>query len=153
MDTRVKGLWLDALRNGEYEQAEAVLARLDANENVEGHCCLGVLSDLAVKEGVIPAPMATNDEPGYRPDHGRQKDRLLFGGEHLDDVNGSTTQLPEAVRKWAGLDEPSPSVDIPNDEHDPDDEFSSETDTASLAELNDGSHDFLMIADLIEEHL
>lgn len=43
-------LWLDALRSGKYRQGQGQLRQTDGN----GHnrfCCLGVLCDLAVKDG------------------------------------------------------------------------------------------------------
>lgn len=42
----VKDKWVAALRSGEYQQTKSVLN--DAN----GYCCLGVLCDLASKDGV-----------------------------------------------------------------------------------------------------
>lgn len=42
--------WVKALRSGEYTQGREWLRRSD------NFCCLGVLCDLAVEVGVIPAP-------------------------------------------------------------------------------------------------
>jgi len=47
MNPEIKQAWIDALTSGEYEQGKGSL--LDN----EGHyCCLGVLCDLALQEGV-----------------------------------------------------------------------------------------------------
>ena len=48
MNPKVKKLWLKALRSGKYEQGYGYLR----NEGL--YCCLGVLTDIAIKEGVIP---------------------------------------------------------------------------------------------------
>ena len=50
MNKEVKKKWVDALRSGEYAQGRSSLRDHDE------YCCLGVLCELAVKEGVIPAP-------------------------------------------------------------------------------------------------
>jgi hypothetical protein len=42
--------WLKALRSGEYRQGENRLCTL-SEDGAKSFCCLGVLSDLAVKEG------------------------------------------------------------------------------------------------------
>jgi hypothetical protein len=159
MDSRVKGLWLDALRSGEYKQAKEMLAKVNPEtEEVEGFCCLGVLCDLAVKEGVIPSPVRVDKYErvlgGDLP-----KDRYQYGDPEADlYLNTSTAELPEAVRLWAGLDDTSPSIQtVPNPEYDPDDDdeyAESETISAGLAELNDDhGYDFSGIADLIEAEL
>lgn len=47
MDAKVKELWIEALRSGEFEQGVGQLC-------FENHyCCLGVLELLACREGVV----------------------------------------------------------------------------------------------------
>lgn len=59
MNPSVKKLWLAALRSGEYKQICGRMRVLkSATSQVrtlhgEGHCCLGVLTELAKKEGVV----------------------------------------------------------------------------------------------------
>jgi len=54
MNPRIKQLWIDALRSGEYTQAEGQLrVRVHYNDGTYSYCCLGVLCELAVAEGVI----------------------------------------------------------------------------------------------------
>ncbi len=60
-------LWIAALESGEYKQAQG---RLRTNE---GYCCLGVLCDVAKRQGVIRAYSA--------------------GGDYL----------PQSVKRWVGL--------------------------------------------------
>lgn len=49
--------WVKALRSGEYTQGRSCLRRAD------NFCCLGVLCDLAVEAGVIPAPEKSSSGP------------------------------------------------------------------------------------------
>lgn len=54
MNPEIKQLWIDALRSGEYEQGAAYLRAVGKDGLPDTFCCLGVLTDLAVKAGVIP---------------------------------------------------------------------------------------------------
>ena len=74
MNKQVKTAWLKALRSGEYKQARGQLKVGDA------YCCLGVVSDLAVKARVI------------------------------DSFDGSAGGLCSEVIEWAGLDDELPAV-------------------------------------------
>jgi hypothetical protein len=47
MDNTLKTKWTAALRSGDYSQTSGLLTRLDLNGNVIGHCCLGVLCEIA----------------------------------------------------------------------------------------------------------
>jgi hypothetical protein len=52
MNKRVKKLWLKALRSGKYKQGRLQLCRLN-NDGSKRHCCLGVLEEVAVEQGII----------------------------------------------------------------------------------------------------
>ena len=47
--------WLKSLRSGKYQQAKGCLREIEENDDgdqvVKGFCCLGVLQDIAVKDG------------------------------------------------------------------------------------------------------
>lgn len=47
----VKAKWLEALRSGQYQQGRFYLHR-ELDEGRDQFCCLGVLCDIAAKEGV-----------------------------------------------------------------------------------------------------
>lgn len=83
--------WIRALKSGKYPQATGSLCRLsyddDGNSRVAGWCCLGVLCDLAIKDGV---KMSVSESGGQRC---------------YDSENGT---LPRAVQVWAGLDATNP---------------------------------------------
>lgn len=85
MDPTVKAQWLAALRSGEYTQTRERLF------DDTGHCCLGVLCELAAKASVV------------------NRDGASF--EAVDDSNDySETSLPGAVKRWAGLEWSDPKV-------------------------------------------
>ena len=119
MNKRVKGMWLDALRSGDYEQGTDALHRSGR------FCCLGVLCELAHREGVVERYGGTRSGEEYR--YGR---------------SGETGTLPPEVREWAGLDRRNPRVVPPGG-----------WDTWTLAGLNDDGASFDEIADVIEEQL
>lgn len=123
MNRRVKKKWVEALRSGEFDQAEGVLC--DGNN---GYCCLGVLSELAVREGKA--------EKWLKEDR-----RNVWYGKKRGDADD--VFLPRSVRRWAGLDSDNPSV--PNG-------YATGS-MSSLASLNDYGRTFEEIADLIEQHL
>lgn len=80
MNEAVKTKWVDALRSGEYKQGKGQLQTKSGN-----FCCLGVLCDLAVQEGVLDAPELIDGETfsGYR-------------------YEGEAALLPKSVQAWAG---------------------------------------------------
>ena len=85
MNERVKKLWIEALRGGEYRQGKRVL-RSDGR-----FCCLGVLCDL------------------YNKREGRGEWR---GDSYFYDDYGdfSEVQLPDAVVEWAELPDRDPRL-------------------------------------------
>jgi hypothetical protein len=116
----VKDKWLTALRSGEYKQGPGALRRGDE------FCCLGVLCDLAVKEGVVTVQDSTPSYTGPT--------QYAYG------VNDDAAYLPREVRDWA---------DLPRNPHITEDGG----ERLSLAYFNDVGQSFDAIAALIEEHL
>ena len=76
---KVRRMWVRALRSGKYQKGTMKLRGADNT-----FCCLGVLCDLAVKQGVIPEPTLSKREGKYSYAH-------------------STNFLPSVVKDWAGL--------------------------------------------------
>lgn len=99
MKPEIKALWIDALNSGEYKQATGTLRELDrVTGNVVGYCCLGVLTDLAEKAGVVKAKPREVDNQTctyYIPANGPQ------------DMWGENSGLSHEVREWAGLNSAS----------------------------------------------
>lgn len=130
MNKKIKERWVKALRSGEFEQGIGNLCRVSP-DGKRTYCCLGVLSQLAVRSHVIPKGQfhGNYDDDGV--------DLYSFGEDE------SVHYTPTEVQEWAGLDCHNPRVD-----------------GHSLADYNDGNEwagvpkkNFNEIADLIEENL
>lgn len=130
MNPEVKALWVDALRSGDYVQGARAL-KTKENTGEPRYCCLGVLCDVAIKNGVNLSEEWDASINAYTYD-------------------GSDLVLPHLIVKWAGLAGSNPDgTQLP--ESGINREF-------ALAELNDGVSGynvepwtFTQIADLIEE--
>lgn len=112
----IQDQWVAALRSGEYEQGRGALRTGNGQ-----YCCLGVLCDLADREGVVSR---VDIEAGL--------------GTKYDDCD---SDLPDSVRAWAGigLARNSPVVDV----------GSGSVTLTYLNDMVD--YTFNAIADLIEE--
>lgn len=136
MNGDIADRWADALESGAYAQTSAQLVH-DTPEGTS-YCCLGVLCELAAKEGIVVRiyPRISVQVPGYvstkiRPDYGY----------------ASTSDLPDAVVKWAGMSTSTGYVD--------DDPLVQEPGFSvarSLIDLNDDlKYDFNRIAAVIRQ--
>jgi hypothetical protein len=120
--------WLNALRSGEYRQGMGRLCTASLNGATKSFCCLGVLSDLAVKEGACvwskyPHP------------------------QEAEGVDNERHYLPEAVIEWSGLQELSAEQITLKD-------LVVSTDDSvfeHISDLNDRGRPFTEIADVIEQ--
>lgn len=81
MNKRIKKLWIEALKSGEYEQGYDRL--LNPGEKYDKFCCLGVLVDI------------------YALEHPE---------ERIWNVCQDEGVLPNKVMKWANLDRKNPKV-------------------------------------------
>jgi hypothetical protein len=123
MNTEIKSLWVEALRSGEYRQAQGKL-RKD-----EGYCCLGVLCEIAVIKGIISSERTYRyHDPEFVWSYGKDKDWY---------------SLPVEVKDWADV----------RDDLIPDEDCDLVDAIDHLIGLNDTGSTFSEIADLIEEHL
>jgi hypothetical protein len=119
MKADVKRKWLKELRSGEWVQGKLLLM----NDKDEA-CCLGVLCDIAMREGIIPC---------------WSQKRYC---QHFYVADGRIGDLPSKVRKWAGLKDGNPTIVHPLHGN-----------NYSLARMNDNNVSFKKIADIIEEQL
>lgn len=108
--------WVAALRSGEYQQG------MDALRDGDRFCCLGVACDVYRK--------ATGD--------GEWTD-MVFSVDRGDWDEWSSASLPDAVRKWIGLQTAFGDWDAT-----PENEF------GCLSGANDSGEPFAKIADIIE---
>jgi hypothetical protein len=115
--------WVAALRSGEYRQSKSQLRRGD------GFCCLGVLCELAAKEGV-----------GQWNGTAFTTDRMHMGGDFVDFVNHRDVHyLPHGVTGWACVQSKDPQV------------LDDNNGKSHLSELNDNGFTFDQIATIIEK--
>lgn len=113
--------WVDALRSDEYKQCQGGLAQ-EGQNGIE-YCCLGVLCELAVSDGVIAAKTINNGCFGYESTSGWQ-----------------AALPPLMVAGWVGLVGDSWEVEEENT-------------NVELTSLNDDRNwTFAEIADVIEEN-
>lgn len=85
MNTQIKEKWINALRSGEYTQNHGQL------KDDDGYCCLGVLTDLYLKE--------TNQEWQYNVECNCYEFNQSFG------------LLNKLVYQWAELPNHNPKID------------------------------------------
>lgn len=85
MNPEIKERWVAALRSGDYKQSAGHLHRNNS------FCCLGVLCDLAARDGIVRA-----EGESYVAVNNEDDDACSF--------------LPVVVQEWAGLDSCNPSV-------------------------------------------
>jgi hypothetical protein len=116
MKKKIAKLWIKALESGKYKQIKGQLA------NKDGYCCLGVLCELAIENGV---------EVSRQFD----KDTVLFDNE--------IEHLPKSVMKWAGMNN-NVGYFYPL--------LNEENVLRSLAYLNDTGHSFKYIAGTIKQY-
>lgn len=130
MNPEIKAKWVAALRSGEYTQGTCFLKQ--ESDHPHAFCCLGVLCDIAAKEGIIEWEVQTW--------HGRSTWHAA-STKTLHDKNSE--RLPFCVTEWAGL------YDV-----DPDLMLSDSRRSVRVSELNDNVRlDFERIAELIEGQL
>lgn len=135
MDSRVKEMWLHALRSGEYKQGRNFLRDGDR------YCCLGVLCDLAESHGIVESRHLTVREIEDLANRDQREDEPFgYYSEPQEYIHDDAIQLPVAVQAWAGLQTADPLVPHGSGR-------------ITLANLNDRGHSFTEIADVIEQGL
>lgn len=119
MDKAIKARWVEKLRSGDYEQGRVYLHDRD-----DKFCCLGVLCEIAVEDGVATSQIVREGRTGYKG---------LTGVETI-------SLLPVSVAKWARIDEAG-TYDPKN------------KDGKLVIDNDSGGKSFLEIADIIEKRL
>lgn len=117
MFLHIKDKYLKALRSGEYKQGVFGLRTID-----DKFCALGVLCDLAAKEGII------------------QWEHSGFAYW----IKGGTYYLPKSVMKWAGMCSQSGRF--------PEEFSNEDVSKYSIANMNDDKNNFNTIADAVEKN-
>jgi hypothetical protein len=121
MYQEIKEKWCTALESGDYVQGKNQLRNV--SEKVESFCCLGVLTDIFIKE---------TGEGEWDTDGFKLSSRsIVFKNDCL----------PYVVMVWAGLNADNPLVDNP---------LKSIASVISLAALNDHGFPFKEISKVIK---
>jgi hypothetical protein len=129
MNTKVKQLWIDALRSGRYQQGCGHLCKLDPDTGVQEFCALGVLCELANQHGNVKKTNG-GDSIAY---YGRAEHHVV---------------PPDEVIEWAGMRYFNPVVEVV------DARYSSSKCGVHMSTVNDElGFTFAEIADIIEENL
>ena len=131
MNSKIKEVWINALRSGKYEQGSEKLRR------VTGYCCLGVLCDIYAQEH--------NTQWEFRGDEeiNPQSQDYWYFDEHSE-------FLPESVMNWAELKTHNPTVRVDVEDNDDEDNWYYKDE---LSDINDSGYDFSQIANIIEAQL
>jgi len=131
MNESIRDQWAEACQSGDYEQGRGCLRK--TVDGVEQFCCLGILTDLAVKAGVCE--WTDEDEDEGRGVVSTFPDNVL-SSKYIE-----TTILPPVVAKWAGLESNTPSIPgMPEGRR-------------GLVALNDSKVPFDVIGKLIKDNL
>lgn len=121
MHPEVKQRWIAALRSDEYQQGKGKLKQ-EINGQI-GHCCLGVLTDLFIK------------------DYKDSKWEQIKNGSYFH-YKGVVGVLHPEVKRWSGIN--TDNAKFPNNIR---------IDNAcTLTECNDDGMSFERIADIIEKY-
>ncbi len=131
MNSKIKEVWVNALRSGKYKQGSGKL------RSVTGYCCLGVLCDLYAQEH--------NTQWEFRRDEeiNSQFQDYWYFDEHSE-------FLPESVMNWAELKTRNPTVRVDVEDNDYEDNWYYEDE---LSGINDSGYDFSQIANIIKAQL
>lgn len=97
MIKKLKQKWVAALRSGKYKQCNGLLCRLNDRGRATGHCCLGVLLEVAKKEGY--------DIKKQKADYNTTNRQYVFAGEKHDTMTGGLSESFRTRIKLDGLDE------------------------------------------------
>lgn len=127
MNPEIKQEWIEALRSGDYKQTQEAL------KDQNGYCCLGVLCDIAVNQGIVQ--WGEPDVMGCHP------------------IDGEFDHLPEKVVDWVNDKSTQVSGFINGEGRLPYAYPVGETYCQTLIGLNDAGLPFESIADIIEKSL
>jgi hypothetical protein len=128
MDPVIRARWTAKLRSNEFIQGTARLSYDDVDDNQRKNCCMGVLCEMAVEDGIV-----TSENVGG----------TVFY------AHGESRVLPTEVMVWAGLNDTDPPLRRcqEGDQYYRDD--SDGIMTCSIANDDEGMN-FFQIADLID---
>lgn len=145
MSLKMRGEVLDEvvkrLRSGEYAQGNSALRRKTKGGGPDRFCCLGVMCEIAVEEGVLTRMDA--EVPG-----------TSYAYSTTGENEAYTAYLPPSVVEWAGMVSDQ-EKEASHEEYHYEERGSFDVGlNDSLAAMNDnGKHDFPAIADWMEANV
>lgn len=136
MNQDIKARWTKALRSGEFGQITGALNKIPTiYDEKEGFCCLGVLCEIAVEDGIIERIKYDNlGDVGYVPLGGKAADGYV-----------EFAVLPVAVQEWAGLTSGNGEYSEGND-------FGGPVRRTLVGANDDLRLSFSEIADIVDKH-
>jgi len=157
MKKKIMEKWVKALRSGKYKQCREKLCAVSGKTGAESYCCLGVLTDLYLKErkrqkkghGISGFFTYTKEDFDYDGDFSKWE-------VIPEEDNSSDGILPLEVAKWAGFNTSTNDYRTGC--------FTVDKKEINLADLNDGlvdletgrwkkkPHSFKQIANVIEKN-
>ena len=138
MKKDIKERWVAKLRDPNIKQTQGVLKK-QIGDNEFAYCCLGVLCEVAVEDGILPPSRLADKENDVV-----RQEIVYDGKDHSSNTYAEGSVLPYNVSVWAGLGgENNPFVPDPSESGL----------STSLAEANDNGYSFLDIANLIERNI
>lgn len=127
MNSTIKAKWLERLRDPEIKQGRGTLKAEVDGEML--YCCLGVLCEIAVEEGIIKESTFNEESNSYAYQNGVNTE-----GHPIVEFG----VLPSNVARWAGFGgDVNPWI----------------SGAGGLAAMNDDGKSFNDIADIIEENI
>lgn len=145
MSLKMRGEVLDEvvkrLRSGEYKQGHSALRRLAKDGGPDLFCCLGVMCEIAVEEGVLVR--LDTDVPG-----------TSYGYKVPGQDATHTAYLPPAVIEWAGVvSDQEKEASLEEYHYEERGSFDVGSNDSLTAMNDNGKHDFLAIADWMEANV
>jgi hypothetical protein len=99
MKKNIMNKWVKALRSGKYKQCQEKLCSVDSETGEESFCCLGVLTDLYLKER-----KRQKKGHGIESFYTYTKEDIDYEGSFSKwEINGEDGILPREVAEWAGF--------------------------------------------------
>lgn len=136
MKEDIKNRWVEALRSGKYKQGQNVLHQSYEGQN-DSFCCLGVLCDLAAKDGAVHKSKSSTYDPKlstYRYDT-------------------SASGLSSDMRTWSGVASSEGRINVTYEDNPLDIPFDDVRGYTFLSVLNDRQNfTFEEIANVIEHY-
>jgi hypothetical protein len=116
MRDTIRKRWTAALRSNEYQQGKGFLVSRPNHDRGLRYCCLGVLCNLAIEDGVKNLRLVDDGDGVHFEEYvGVYADGSVWDNDDVpapdhDWMLPGEEDLPECVMEWAGLDHSNPDL-------------------------------------------